>query len=323
MHEIRGLCQGFLDYLQNPLDLDNKKYNKSYMVQNLIDRGQETAQRTGQQEERQLHELGALFDGHFPGHTMQRLRTPDGRYRYSYVSPGVKQTFGLDPDALMNASSVRHDWLHDDDRRRFLEALERSAETLGTLDEEVRVLLPDGRCKWVRSIGHPRRLDDGTVIWDGVALDVTDRHEALDALHRALSAARSGETSHGRMATIAARDIAAPLRRLGQAVDRLRGDAQQAELVKAFDDLERSLGATVHLLGARAAETAPPEEAPDDGARAGLTRRQRDVLAQIREGCSNREIAARLGISEGTVKLHVSAVLKALGVKNRTRAAKL
>ena len=311
--------QLFLTERHKKLDLAAKLYNKSYIMQKVIDRPQELPQGTGR-----LHELNALFDGHFPGHTMQRLRTPDGRYRYTYVSPGVKQTFGLDPDALMNAGSVRHDWLHDEDRQRFVEALERSAETLGTLDEEVRVMLPDGRHKWVRSIGHPRRLEDGTVIWDGVALDVTDRHEALDALHRALSAARSGETSHGRMATIAARDIAAPLQRLGRAVDRLRDDAQQADLVEAFDSLERSLDATLNLLGAATPRggnrTAPPAK---DTLPAGLTRRQQDVLSHIREGCSNREIAERLGISEGTVKLHVSAVLKALGVKNRTRAAKI
>jgi DNA-binding NarL/FixJ family response regulator len=52
-----------------------------------------------------------------------------------------------------------------------------------------------------------------------------------------------------------------------------------------------------------------------------LTGREREVLAQIAEGRSNREIARLLGVSEKTVKTHVSSVLAKLGVADRTQAA--
>jgi len=52
-----------------------------------------------------------------------------------------------------------------------------------------------------------------------------------------------------------------------------------------------------------------------------LTERQTEVLRLIAEGCSNKEIARRLDLSENTVKIHVSAVFRALGVNNRTQAA--
>ncbi|VBB69088.1 two-component response regulator [invertebrate metagenome] len=51
-----------------------------------------------------------------------------------------------------------------------------------------------------------------------------------------------------------------------------------------------------------------------------LTSRQREVLTLVGEGKSNKEIARLLDLSEGTVKLHVTAILKALKVNNRTRA---
>jgi len=51
-----------------------------------------------------------------------------------------------------------------------------------------------------------------------------------------------------------------------------------------------------------------------------LTRRQRDVLGLIAQGYSNKRIAAALDLAEGTVKLHVAALLKALGASNRTEA---
>jgi DNA-binding NarL/FixJ family response regulator len=52
-----------------------------------------------------------------------------------------------------------------------------------------------------------------------------------------------------------------------------------------------------------------------------LTAREREVLAEIARGRANREIARDLGLSEKTVKTHVSAILTKLGVQDRTQAA--
>jgi DNA-binding NarL/FixJ family response regulator len=71
-----------------------------------------------------------------------------------------------------------------------------------------------------------------------------------------------------------------------------------------------------------------PEEAanqPSTAAKslvlAQLTERQVDVLKLLRDGLANKEISARLGIAEKTVKAHVAAIFKTLNVVNRTQAA--
>jgi DNA-binding NarL/FixJ family response regulator len=52
----------------------------------------------------------------------------------------------------------------------------------------------------------------------------------------------------------------------------------------------------------------------------GLTDRQSQVLALMVRGLSNRDIAEQLELSEGTVKIHATAVFKTLGVSSRTQA---
>ena len=81
----------------------------------------------------------------------------------------------------------------------------------------------------------------------------------------------------------------------------------------------------------------PPEilavRAPSEGAAAcepanlrasalslGLTERQAEVLALMMQGKSNKAISRTLGLAESTVKIHVSAILRALDVSNRTEA---
>ena len=53
-----------------------------------------------------------------------------------------------------------------------------------------------------------------------------------------------------------------------------------------------------------------------------LTARERDVLAGLADGLSNKAIAVRLGISDETVKFHVSAIFGKLHASNRTDAVR-
>jgi DNA-binding NarL/FixJ family response regulator len=59
---------------------------------------------------------------------------------------------------------------------------------------------------------------------------------------------------------------------------------------------------------------------PDDGATAALTEREREVLIEIAEGYPNPQIAARLYLSEATVKTHVGRILAKLGLRDRVHA---
>ncbi len=262
-------------------------------------------------------ELARFFDrmsAHFPGHVMQRVLEPDGRVHYSYVSPGLS-ALGLDRDAIMAERSSAQSWVHPDDAGRWRAALRASAESLETLDEEVRVIGDDGRVRWIRSIGNPRRVASGAVVWDGIALDVSDKREALDALRLAKADADAAEASKARVIASVAAMLDESLRELRLAARRTREETAFQGVLERFSSARSALERGAVAL-----------EAIDvDGDRrnrfAGLSERQRAVLGLLGEARSNREIAVALGITEGTVKLHVAAVLKQLGAANRTEAA--
>jgi DNA-binding NarL/FixJ family response regulator len=69
-----------------------------------------------------------------------------------------------------------------------------------------------------------------------------------------------------------------------------------------------------NLVAETSARTANDATAP------GLTGRQMDVLRLLARGLSNKAIARELGVSEGTVKVHLLAVFRVLDVRNRTAA---
>jgi two-component system nitrate/nitrite response regulator NarL len=64
-----------------------------------------------------------------------------------------------------------------------------------------------------------------------------------------------------------------------------------------------------------------PQYANESGNPGSLTARQIEVLALISEGKPNKTIATQLALSEKTVKVHITAIFKALNVVNRTQAA--
>ena len=89
-------------------------------------------------------------------------------------------------------------------------------------------------------------------------------------------------------------------------------DVTLEELVDCIEKVHRGQTCVPPPVAAKLVErTASPE----------LTERELDVLRRIVAGRSNKEIAADLGIAEGTVKTHVNHVLDKLGVHDRTQAA--
>lgn len=109
------------------------------------------------------------------------------------------------------------------------------------------------------------------------------------------------------------------------AVGYVRKDADPVELLRL---VRRAADGKTALSGDMALRLADslrrdPDERSFERAMAELSPRQREVVALIAEGRSNREIAGALHLSEGTVKNHVTRILEVMGVTDRTKLAVL
>jgi NarL family two-component system response regulator LiaR len=102
------------------------------------------------------------------------------------------------------------------------------------------------------------------------------------------------------------------------AISYLLKDARPEVLTQAIHDAVAGRG-TIDSSAMKALfERRQDEEVGED-----LTTREREVLALVAGGLSNKEIAKRLTLSVGTVRLHVSNILGKLGAPNRTTAASI
>jgi two-component system, NarL family, nitrate/nitrite response regulator NarL len=179
----------------------------------------------------------------------------------------------------------------------------------------------DGRVHWARGIARPERLEDGHVVWDGLVIDVTREVEAEAALR---ITKEESERAHRQTTAI-----------VTQVADRLRKPIEELRsLLVALDEsspvgsaLRNSLAACVDAMRLIANDSAASETPSVHAARqtrrveaigaAGLTDRQREVLALLAQGRANKDIAQRLNITPGTVRLHVAAILRAMRARSR------
>jgi PAS domain S-box-containing protein len=105
---------------------------------------------------------------------------PDLSVRYEYVSPGIREIYGIEPGQLEAKPGVIFELVHADDRDRVEQAFEVAWRSNKDLDTEYRIVTPDGRTKWVHNLARAAaRASGGEIgIWDGIVLDVTAQKEA-------------------------------------------------------------------------------------------------------------------------------------------------
>ncbi|MGX1790384.1 methyl-accepting chemotaxis protein [Bosea sp. NPDC055332] len=126
-----------------------------------------------------------------PGTLYQRVVSPDGTLRYQFASFAIGHLLGVSKEEVERDPEAWLGKMLPEDRQRFESARKAQQESGDTWRFEARYRGPEGDIVWLRSEATMRRLGDGTLIWDGILLDITsektleNRRDESEALRKA------------------------------------------------------------------------------------------------------------------------------------------
>jgi signal transduction histidine kinase/HPt (histidine-containing phosphotransfer) domain-containing protein/FixJ family two-component response regulator len=201
-----------------------------YRTRQLESAHRELARTTGQFES---------IAANIPGAIYRRVRHPDGRYTFPYYS-GLNRLYGLSPEAVERDGGILLSRVHAADAELMRHSMEYSAKTLQPWQVDFRMIMADGTMRWMRGTARPHRSADGTIVWDGVTLDISGQKLAEAAARESDARARRAETRLVEAVTAVADGFALWDKdaRLVLCNERLR---------EAFDDRENKMVPGAHM----------------------------------------------------------------------------
>lgn len=117
-----------------------------------------------------------------PGMIYQFKLFPDGRTAFPYTSQAIKEIYELNPEDVEKDAGMIFQRFHPDDVQRVCEVMKDSARTLTLWNDSFRVILPLKGLRWLRGEAHPERLEDGSTLWHGAIIDVTESKKSEESL---------------------------------------------------------------------------------------------------------------------------------------------
>ncbi|MBE9103223.1 PAS domain S-box protein [Vacuolonema iberomarrocanum] len=113
-----------------------------------------------------------------PGMIYQFKLAPDGSYNFPFVSSACTELYGYTPEEVYQDAQLLINAVHPQDVETFKDSLERSSQTMGQWLWEGRMVSTGGQLRWVRGLSWPERQADGSILWEGLLIDVSDRKAA-------------------------------------------------------------------------------------------------------------------------------------------------
>jgi PAS domain S-box-containing protein len=123
----------------------------------------------------------ARLTEHLPAVIFQYRRRANGHECMPYVTEGLRQLYGLGPEAVRDDVAALHACFHEDDLPRLQASIDESARTLAPWRLEFRVHRDDG-LRWHEGHAMPEREADGGTLWYGYIVDITERKRYQEAL---------------------------------------------------------------------------------------------------------------------------------------------
>jgi len=189
-----GSRVAYLAYPTPLLDADGKVTGAMNVLVDITARKQAEA---AIQERLQLEERLSRLMAAAPGIVYSFRLRPDGSTCMPYASPKLEEIIGLRPEEVREDASCAFDLIHPDDLAQVQASIRDSASTLKQWARVYRVQHPRRGLLWIEGRAEPVREPDGSVLWHGFFLDVTERKQLEEQFRQAQKMEAVGQLAGG------------------------------------------------------------------------------------------------------------------------------
>lgn len=128
-----------------------------------------------------------VLSRNLPGAVFERVKKRDGAVVYGYMHGNLGKALGLSGEQAQRDARHLHALIDPTDRERMEASLDRTPDGGASVDLELRARTAGDEPRWLRCIAQAHRPDDGSLVWDGILLDITAQKEAEHSLHHLAS----------------------------------------------------------------------------------------------------------------------------------------
>ncbi|HBS03554.1 MAG TPA: hypothetical protein DEA96_01220, partial [Leptospiraceae bacterium] len=114
-----------------------------------------------------------------PGAVLKYRLNTDGSDEFIFLAPGAAHLWEIPEQEAEGDISRVWSLVHSDDLPGLMESIHHSARTLEEWNHEWRIVLEDGRTKWLHGRGVPEKDTSGSITWDTLILDNTGQRELI------------------------------------------------------------------------------------------------------------------------------------------------
>jgi signal transduction histidine kinase/DNA-binding response OmpR family regulator len=147
-----------------------------------------------------------------PGTAYQaRSDAHGGSLRFEFVSASSEELFGITHQSMIQNADLIWACVLEEDRRAIAAAVENSTRTLKPLRHDFRIKRAAGQTRWIRSRASVRREPDGSILWNGYWVDISDLKILEQSLHDAKEAAEAGNRTKSIFLATMSHEIRTPM----------------------------------------------------------------------------------------------------------------
>ncbi len=168
-NKVEGVVITFTDITEKKLKDEELEKHRNHLEELIEEKSQKLVE--SEKKFRNITE-------NIPGLVLRYKIYSDGSDELVYLSNTVENIYEITHEEAVNNVALLWERIHPDDMAIYQASIEKSAKDLSFWHMEHRILLPDGKVKWLDARGVPHKDEAGSIIWDTIGIEITEQKNA-------------------------------------------------------------------------------------------------------------------------------------------------